>query len=282
MNTSDSEKTFSITEVTTDGRVARDDQLAVEEPLEIRVVSGPGEKRKGRSISITMRTPGNDFELAAGFLFTEGIIANREMVDDIEFCGPKVLGTDRQNIVRVYISENQTVDLSSLQRNFYMTSSCGVCGKASLDAVEAQRSEPVQSNLQISRETIYGLPKNLRAAQAVFKLTGGIHAAGLFKASGELASIREDIGRHNAVDKLIGQQFLAGVNDLRDFVIVVSGRASFELVQKSAIAGIPMLIAVGAPSSLAVELAERFQMTMVGFTSQERFNVYTGLHRILD
>ncbi len=274
-----SEKTFDVIEVTSDGAAqSKSDQLAVEDPMEIRIVSGPSDDRRGKSLSITMRTPGNDFELAAGFLFTEGIVANRSQIVEMEFCGPMV--DQRQNIVRVYLAESHQVDVKSLQRNFYTTSSCGICGKASLDAIRAQGIKSIPVGIQVDSKVINGLPGVLRASQTVFHHTGGIHAAGFFDASGNLISLHEDVGRHNAVDKLIGNHFVAGDLDFGQHMMVVSGRASFELVQKAATAGVPVLIAVGAPSSLAVELAEDFGITLLGFTSTTRFNIYSGAERI--
>jgi FdhD protein len=229
-----------------------------------------------------MRTPGNDFELAAGFLYTEGVLKDRSQIEGIEFCGPATPGRSTSNIVRIDLAADVELDIGSLERNFYTTSSCGICGKTSLDAVHVKGIEPLtETRPRFLREGIHGLPAKLRAAQPVFERTGGLHAAGLATPQGELLEIREDVGRHNAVDKLIGRRFLDGETPLNGFGMVVSGRASFEILQKALVAGIPAIVAVGAPSSLAVEIAERFGMTLVGFASSERFNVYANADRII-
>lgn len=259
----------------------RADVVAVEEPMEIRVVSGPVERRKGKSISITMRTPGSDPELAIGFLFAEGIVRSRAQVASVEHCGPTADAHEEANTVRVELVPGVEFDAKRYQRHFYATSSCGVCGKASLDALEYDNLKPVESEIQISPELVMQLPERLMEQQTVFANTGGIHAAGLFDHAGVLVAVREDVGRHNAMDKLIGHQLLAGQVPLSDQIVVVSGRASFELLQKALAAGIPIFIAVGAPSSLAVELAEQYSITLIGFASKSRFNVYCGHERIL-
>ncbi len=260
----------------------RDDVLAVEEPMEIRVAFGAREARQARSLSITMRTPGNDFELAAGFLFTEGILQASSQVESIEFCGPAAPGRSTSNIVRVELAPGVELDLGSLERHFYTTSSCGICGKASLDAVQVKGLTTLPAGTpRFSRDMLHALPVKLRAEQPVFDRTGGLHAAGLATPDGALHEIREDVGRHNAVDKLIGRRFLDGKTPLSDVAMVVSGRASFEILQKALVAGIPLIVAVGAPSSLAVEMAERFGMTLAGFASQQRLNVYCGVDRIV-
>ncbi len=250
------------------------DFLAVEEPLEIRLgCSGPT-GRTQRVISVTMRTPGHDAELAVGYLCTEGIIATPEQVSAVHEC-------KKGSVVRVELRSDVTVDLTRLERNFYTTSSCGVCGKTSLEAVRIKTapcrcvSQPI-----LEPAVIRGLPQKLRAAQVVFDSTGGLHAAALFNNSGKLLCIREDVGRHNALDKLIGAQFMAGQVPLSESVLLVSGRASFELVQKAVMAGIPVLAAVGAPSSLAVRLAEEHGLTVLGFVREDRFNIYTAAERI--
>ncbi len=243
------------------------DLLAVEEPLEIRI----GE----RSVSITMRTPGHDAELAAGFLFSEGILTGHDQIQSIDTIGPR-------NIISVSLREDVAMDLDRLERHFYTTSSCGVCGKASIEALHVSGCPFLpQGLMQVSAETIHALPTALRSAQAVFERTGGLHAAALFDASGNLLNLREDVGRHNAVDKLIGGEFLAGKTPLAEKIILVSGRASFELVQKTVMAGVPILAAVSAPSSLAVETARRFNLTLAGFVRDGRFNIYSGFERIV-
>lgn len=259
------------------------DLLAVEEPLEIRL--GFPDKTH-RAVSITMRTPGDDGELAAGFLFTEGILKTAAQIREIRHCGLK-LGRgnstlDRasalnSNTIRVDLKE--AVDLAGLERNFYTTSSCGVCGKSSIDALRTE-CPPLADSLTVTANTIRSLPAKLRDAQSVFEATGGLHASALFDNEGVIDIVREDVGRHNALDKVIGAKFLAGSLPLSECVLMVSGRASFELVQKALMAGIPVLAAVGAPSSLAVELAREFGMTLIGFVRGERFNIYTGEQRV--
>ena len=254
-------------------RSERADTLAAEEPLEVRV-QGPGQEL--RSVAVTMRTPGGDFELAAGFLFTEGLIATRD-VSRVAYCDNLPGEDQRYNVVSVTL--NRPFDFDLLKRNFYATSSCGVCGKAALDDIEV-RCAPVAPGTEVTAETLLALPDALRKAQKVFERTGGLHAAGLFTADGRLVSVREDVGRHNAVDKVVGEQVLAGHVPLADHVLQVSGRLSFEIVQKAAVAGIPIVSAVSAPSSLAVEAGQRFGMTLVGFVRDDRLNVYTGPERV--
>ena len=233
------------------------DVLAVEEPLEIRV----GDK----AVAVTMRTPGDDFELAAGFLFTEGIIRSAEELDGIRHWGSP-------NVVRVALRDGVRVDWTRLQRNFYTSSSCGICGKASIDALRVAAA-PVEP-LAIDPAVAASFTERLRERQQTFEATGGLHAAGLFTADGAIVDVREDVGRHNAVDKVIGARFLATATPLRESILVVSGRASFELVQKAVVASIPMLVAVGAPSSLAVDTAHEFGLTLIGFAREGRWNRY--------
>jgi len=247
-----------------DSSASFQDLLAVEEPLEIRL----GDK----TISITMRTPGHDAELAAGFLFTEGILDGPLQILDIQHA---------KNSIAVQINPDVEVDFERLQRNFYTTSSCGVCGKASIEALRIQGCPVLpRSSTAIEAALIHRLPEAQRNEQAVFQRTGGLHAAALFDLKGNLILLREDVGRHNAVDKLIGAEMLAGRTPLSDTLLLVSGRASFELTQKALMAGIPILAAVGAPSSLAVETAQRFNMTLLGFVRDGRFNIYSGTERI--
>jgi FdhD protein len=254
--------------------VRRRDRLATEEPLEIRV-AGPGQV--ATSVSVTMRTPGADFELAAGFLRTEGLLASPEEIAAIRYCDDVDREEQRYNIVTVHL--RRPFDGSGLQRNFYMTSSCGVCGKAAIDQI-AVSCPVVTAELVVTAATIAGLDATLRAGQRTFDRTGGLHATGLFDATGTLLTLREDVGRHNAMDKAIGERFLLGRTPLESVVALVSGRSSFELVQKAAVAGIPVLCAVGAPSSLAVEAAEQLGVTLVGFVRDGRFNVYAHAERI--
>lgn len=257
------------------------DVLAVEEPLEIRLGVFENGKTAHKSISITMRTPGSDYELAAGFLFTEGILHSKDQIVRIHHCGLPNKINNLQNTVRVDLHPETTVDFKKLERHFYTSSSCGVCGKSSIEALQTGVKKLEAADFPVfAPETIYRLPDILRRSQNVFEQTGGLHAAGLFDADGNLIALREDVGRHNAVDKLIGAQFLAGNMPLSDKLLQVSGRASFELVQKALMAGIPILSAVGAPSSLAVELAREFGMTLLGFVRGRRFNIYAGAERI--
>jgi FdhD protein len=251
----------------------RRDRLATEEPLEIRA-SGPGQAAV--RVAVTMRTPGHDFELTAGFLFSEGLIAGRRAFSAIRYC--QDVGTEQHlNVVTVDMREQ--FDATRMQRNFFATSSCGVCGKASIDQL-AVACEHLPDGLVVPRSIITSLPDRLRAEQRVFASTGGLHATGLFQPSGELIVAREDVGRHNAMDKLIGNRLLAGESPLTSSIALVSGRTSFELVQKAAVAGIPILCAVSAPSSLAVETARRLGVTLIGFLRGERFNIYTNAQRI--
>jgi FdhD protein len=240
------------------------DLLAVEEPVQIRVGN--------RDLSITMRTPGNDAELAAGFLFTEGFVQRATDIAGIE-CGV--------NNVTVSLTEGLGINLDGAGRNFYMTSSCGVCGKASIEALQNVGCEILPSGMPVVAESVIrSMPGKLRAAQAVFDRTGGLHASGLFSVEGDLILVREDVGRHNALDKLIGRALLDGRLPLHQSLLLVSGRTSFELLQKAVMAGIPLIAAVGAPSSLAVTTAVRFGVTLIGFVRDDRFNVYSGVNRI--
>jgi FdhD protein len=268
--------------VTVDGasRSGRTDALAVEEPLEIRLAwEAPG--RSARTLSITMRTPGQDVELALGFLVGEGIVQTRDDISSCEHCGPAAHADGTSNVVRVVMAPGRAVDLARLERHFYTSSSCGVCGKTSLDAVRSAQHPPLPRDMPVVHaETVHTLPDALRRKQEIFDRTGGLHAAGLFDADGHLLAMREDVGRHNALDKLVGSRFLDGALPASSHVLMVSGRASFELVQKAVMAGIPILAAVGAPSSLAVDLAREEGMTVLGFVRDGRFNIYTGGHRI--
>ncbi|MGW8884516.1 formate dehydrogenase accessory sulfurtransferase FdhD [Streptomyces sp. NPDC055749] len=252
----------------------RPDTLAAEEPMEIRV--------GGRPLTVTMRTPGDDFDLAAGFLVSEGVVHATDDVAGIRYCaGATSDGGNTYNVVDVALAPGVAAPDASLERNFYTTSSCGLCGKASLDAVRTTAAWSVaEDGLRIGPDVLTALPDRLREAQRVFDSTGGLHAAGLFTADGELLCLREDVGRHNAVDKVVGHALRSGLLPLRRTVLMVSGRASFELVQKAVMAGIPMLAAVSAPSSLAVDLAAESGLTLVGFLRGASMNVYTGAERL--
>lgn len=250
---------------------AAPDQLAVEEPLEIQLEYGPEQQRIRKSLSITMRTPGADEDLARGFLFTEGIIRESSDVLSVRISG--------LNTVLASLRADLDFSLDKLERHFYTSSSCGVCGKSSMDAVKtiaAPAEAGSGATFSVSPEVIYSLPALLRAAQSNFEATGGLHASALFDPEGQLLALREDVGRHNALDKLIGHQLTTGAMPLDRHILLLSGRASFELLQKAAMAGIRFVCAVGAPSSLAAETAECFGITLVGFLRDERFNVYCG------
>jgi len=257
-----------------------DDVLAAEEPLEIRLLWEEHGELVRKPIAVTMRTPGDDFELATGFLYGEGIIAGQHDLVDVSYCTDED-EEQRLNIVNVTLRPGLTFDVTRLERNFYTTSSCGVCGKAALDALEVQGCEVLPDGPEVSAKVICALPGKLREAQAVFERTGGLHASGLFTAEGRLVSLREDVGRHNAFDKLVGERVLADKMPLGPHMVMLSGRASFELLQKALVARIPVVAAVGAPSSLAVELADAFNITLCGFVKADSLNVYTGEKRIL-
>jgi FdhD protein len=253
---------------------ARPDTLVAEEPLEIRVA--------GRPLTVTMRTPGQDFDLAAGFLLTEGVVRRADQVAGIRYCaGARDDGANTYNVVDVVLSPGVPTPAPSLERNFYTTSSCGLCGKASLDAVRTRSAWSVRDDSVLVNPAIVAeLPDRLRAAQHVFARTGGLHAAGLFAADGQLLCLREDVGRHNAVDKVLGWALRNQRLPLRGTLLLVSGRASFELVQKAVMAGIPVLAAVSAPSSLAADLAADAGLTLIGFLRGSSMNVYSAEHRL--
>ncbi|KUH39189.1 MULTISPECIES: formate dehydrogenase accessory sulfurtransferase FdhD [Streptomyces] len=260
-----------------DGAVAtRPDTLVAEEPLEIRL--------NGKPLAVTMRTPGDDFALAAGFLVSEGVLASADDVRTIVYCaGAREDGVNTYNVVDVRLAPGVPVPDITLERNVYTTSSCGLCGKASLDAVRTTtRFSPADGPaLTVGVDTLAGLPDRLRTEQRVFERTGGLHAAALFSPSGELLDVREDVGRHNAVDKVVGRALREGRLPLAGAVLLVSGRASFELAQKAVMAGVPVLAAVSAPSSLAVDLAVETGLTLVGFLRGGSMNVYAGEHRLV-
>jgi FdhD protein len=262
-----------------DGRVTqRSDYLATEEPLEIRLVAG-GVRR---TVAVTMRTPGADFELAVGFLFSEGIIAGRDDVRRVTYCTDRDVDADqRYNIVNVELAGTAVPDLRSLERHFFTNSACGVCGKATLDALEMRGCATLTGGPQVAPEVLYGLTERLRKAQGIFESTGGLHATGLFTGEGELVALREDVGRHNALDKLVGWAVLQGRVPLDQELVVVSGRSSYEILQKSIVAGVTVVCGISAPSSLAVDLAQRFGVTLVGFLRERRGNVYAHPERLV-
>ena len=256
----------------------RKDRLATEEPLEIRVVAA-GESS---TVAVTMRTPGSDFELAAGFLFAEGVVQRREQIAQISYCKDRDLPPEQlYNITIVELDTASRPALAPLERHFHVSSACGVCGKASLEALSLRGIEPVADGPKVEAAVIGRLPERLRERQQLFSSTGGLHAAGLFSPEGELIAAREDVGRHNAVDKLIGWALLEGRIPLEESVLMVSGRSSFEICQKALVARIPIVCSVSAPSSLAADVAEEFDMTLIGFVRDDRFNVYTGRQRVL-
>ena len=276
MKTPTGSKTKATVWVVENGQVrSRSDQLATEEPLEIRLVSPQ------RTVAVTMRTPGADFELAAGFLYAEGVVSSRKDIDRISYCvDPNVDGEQRYNIVNVALRQGLSVDLQPLERHFFTTSACGVCGKASLDALRLRECPMIPKGPEVSAEVIYSLQEQLRSAQRVFSTTGGLHAAALFNTQGQLLSVQEDVGRHNALDKLVGSALLSDELPLSNHIVMVSGRSSFEILQKCLVAGVPIICAVSAPSSLAVALAREFGITLVGFLRGERFNIYAGRERL--
>jgi len=252
-----------------------DDLLAVEEPMEIRLVYGPKPSRETLAVSVTMRTPGNDFELAVGFLFTEGIIKSINEVVNIRYCSSDSVNSASFNVVKVELKEEVKISKEKLQRNFYTTSSCGVCGKSSIDAIKQHCNSLGKLSFRVEPNVLLSLPEKLASVQTVFKHTGGIHASALFDCEGNLLFHREDVGRHNALDKLIG--FLINKKEINpsETILLLSGRASFELVQKAAMAKIPVIAAVGAPSSLAVCTASEFGISLYGFLREGKYNQYT-------
>jgi FdhD protein len=253
----------------------RFDRVATEEPLEIRLRAGT----QKRTVAITMRTPGNDFELAAGFLYCESVLAGFDDIASISYCVDVDI-EQRYNTVNVDLSGSELPPLDALERHFTTTSACGVCGKASLEALRLRGLEPIASHASVETLTVVALPDRLRGAQGIFEKTGGLHAAALFDLEGSLIAVREDVGRHNALDKLIGWALLERRLPLDRHIVLVSGRASYELVQKAVSARVPILCAVSAPSSLAVDLARSFELTLIGFLRGARFNVYAGEARI--
>ena len=270
-------KTKVRVRVVEEGRArVRPDALATEEPMEIRLISGD----TMQTVAVTMRTPGADFELAAGFLYGEGIISSPEDIRRISYC-VDVDAEQQYNIVNVELRGGRSYDPRPLERHFYTTSACGVCGKASLEQLELRGCPVILPGPEVSPETIYALPEKLREAQGLFDATGGLHAAALFDKEGKLVALREDVGRHNATDKLVGWALLEGRLPLAHHIVMVSGRSSFEILQKCLTAGVPIVCAISAPSSLAVEVARQFGMTLIGFLRGNRFNVYSGHQRVL-
>jgi len=271
------QRSLDLTQVSEwdEGKVQRkDDYLAAEEPLEIRIGEHP--------LSVTMRTPGDDLELAAGFLLTEGLVQRREQIATLEHDpgDRENPGALRGNVVRAELAPDAMPDFDKMRRHFFAASSCGICGKGSIDSVRARVMHPPNSDFRLDPEVLVKLPDELRASQAVFGRTGGLHAAALFDARGKLLVLREDIGRHNAVDKVIGWAILENRMPLKDVVMLVSGRGGFEIIQKAIVAGLPVVASVSAPSSLAVQLAREMNLTLIGFLRGRRFVVYAGDDRL--
>jgi FdhD protein len=257
------------------GKKRRQDHLTTEEPLEIRLVYPK------RTVAVTMRTPGADFELAAGFLYSEGVISCKQDIQRISYCVDESFdGEQRYNIVNVELRPGLIADLQPLERHFYTNSACGVCGKASIEALRLRHYPVISSEITVTPELIYSLPNQLRSAQSLFTTTGGLHAAAIFNSQGQLLKLQEDVGRHNALDKLIGAAFLSDELPFHHRILMVSGRSSFEILQKSVAAGVPIICSVSAPSSLAVSVAQEFGITLIGFLRGERFNIYSGMERI--
>lgn len=267
----------TILKIQSGERSTAHDVLAVEEPLEIRVEHGPKDQRTVQNISVTMRTPGHDAELTAGFLFTEGIVKNAGEIGSVNHCFI-ACAENKENVIQISLTENSQPNLNNTERNFYTTSSCGVCGKASISAIKTVTENHRQKTdaLFINENVLCALPEKLLEHQEIFSSTGGLHASALFKTNGDLLLVREDVGRHNALDKLIGAALNKNLLPLNEHILLLSGRASFELVQKAAMAGIKLVAVVGAPSSLAVQLAKEFNITLIGFLRNNRFNVYSG------
>lgn len=257
------------------------DLVVTEEPLEIRLGHGPEHKRAEFSLSVTMRTPGHDQALCMGFLYTEGLIQSASEVVSLKYCYDQGKSETHDNVMRAELQADVLIDAHQFQRNFYTTSSCGVCGKASIDAIKVDCQLVERRPIQLSPELLFSLPSKLSEAQHVFRHTGGLHASALFDFEGNLLAFQEDVGRHNALDKLIGQLLIKGETDFSNRLLLLSGRISFELVQKAVRAGIPLIAAVGAPSSLAIELAEEFGVTLIGFLKAGRFNVYSRKEELI-
>ncbi len=270
-------KTKARVRVVQDGRArVRPDVLATEEPMEIRLICGD----KKQTVAVTMRTPGSDFELAAGFLYGEGIVSSRDDIKKISYC-VDVDAEQQYNIVNVELWAGREYDLRPLERHFYTSSACGVCGKESLEQLEIRGCTMIPPGPSVDADVITSLPEKLREQQGLFDSTGGLHAAALFDREGNLLALREDVGRHNATDKLVGWALLEGKLPLSEHLVQVSGRSSFEILQKCLTAGVPIVCAISAPSSLAVDVARQFGMTLVGFMRGSRFNVYAGFDRVL-
>ncbi len=273
---------YKVTKFTKNRLENTEDFISIEEPLEISLKYKDNEKFISKSLSITMRTPGNDEDLVRGFLFNEQIIENIKDIESIESFGEKVGQYNIQNKIIVTLNNSKNINISKIKRDFLSNSSCGVCGKSSLDALEITKKQKVsKSNPKISKDVIIKSPNTLRQNQSEFAKTGGIHASGLFSSNGDLLSLKEDVGRHNALDKLIGDSLLNGFLKPEDQFITCSGRLNFELVQKVLMTNIGLMIGVGAPTSLAIDLANRFDMTLIGFVKEDSFNIYTNNQKVI-
>ncbi len=266
---------IEISKVSAMGVFSSDDVLAVEEPLEIRIIYGDENDPRSKTISVTMRTPGNDHELAIGFLYTEGILSGFSQIEDTYYA-IKDCGRPSDNILIMKLKNGFVPQLMNIDRNFYTTSSCGVCGKGSIESIKTVSvfKDHRKKRKEISQDLLFSLPEKMQAFQNNFSATGGIHASGLFDLDGHLLTLREDVGRHNALDKLIGYALSVDLLPADDHILLLSGRASFELIQKAAMAGIRIVAAIGAPSSLAVDLAKEFDISLLGFLRHNRFNIY--------
>jgi FdhD protein len=257
------------------------DLIVTEEPLEIRLGYGPEDFREQMTLAVTMRTPSHDQELCLGFLYSEAIINTMKDVLSIKYCDDLGTVENNKNVIRVELTPGVKLDPEQFNRNFYTTSSCGVCGKAAIEAINVTCEPLGKDDIRIDQKLIFELPQKLQEAQEVFKYTGGLHASAIFDLEGNLKAHREDIGRHNALDKLVGYFLVDGLNQLHSSILLLSGRISFELVQKAVRAGIPVIAAVGAPSSLALDLANDYGVTLIGFLGDKKFNIYSGRHRIM-
>ena len=273
-------KKITIEKINNSKSSISEDYVAIEEPLEIQICSEKSDYSAAKSLSITMRTPGNDHDLAAGFLFTESIIKKGSDIQSIESVGEVNQTNGQQNTVRVTLDISVDFDMDKFTRHFYTTSSCGVCGKSSIEALENVGCKVSKSKLKIAKSELIELPQKLREKQISFEKTGGLHAAGIFSSDGEIVLAREDVGRHNAVDKVIGSLYRENKLPANNLGLIVSGRTSFELMQKTIVAGIPLIVAISAPSSLAINLAKEYDVTLVGFLRGESFNIYSGKQRI--
>jgi FdhD protein len=259
-----------------------DDLVVVEEPMEIRLGYGSMDNRKEESIAITMRTPGDDFELAVGFLFSEGVIQHKKDILSVKYCFTGTQNQEDKNIVRVELIPDMEIDLSKQKRNFFAHSGCGICGKASIDAVyNTINHEAIKTDIELTIKTLLQIPVKTLKHQVNFNNTGGIHSASIFDSNNKMLAIKEDVGRHNAVDKILGHFLLSDDPDLSDKILFLSGRMGFELVQKASMAHLPIVVSVGAPTSLSVKLGKELGMTLVGFTRENKFNIYCGEERIV-